>query len=127
MKNCFCEGGDLLFTAKLITPTIEQDNYGYYIRVSVPKSYVLPLMDLKIPPVKNQDSNWELKVRVSSTTKIRINDIRVSSLEHDIFKKVKPGQFTIKYLIIKNYARHTRHDCACYATILSLRINTKWR
>lgn len=119
MRNCFFEDDD--FTT-IVRPAsfIKEDNRGYFIDIRINKSDVVKFMTLGLVPTYHADKDiFTLSFALNNTTKIRVNDIRVTSLnlDDDRLQKIPLSLISIREIALKRYSKKTDYKPQqCYAT-----------
>lgn len=125
MRNCFFEDDDLVTTVRPAS-FIKKDKDGYFIKIKINKTDVVKVMMLGLVPTFIKDSDmFVLSVSLTNATRIRVNGMRVNSLNLDDnrLQQMPISLVSIRELGIKKYSKNTdfKHR-QCYATTLVMHI-----
>lgn len=122
MHNVFFRNNDITFQGKLKT-FIKENNYGYYMDIYVPESYVTKLMIAGITPMYIEDgikSGFILRCRIWCSAIIMCNGIRLNYLSKELAEQtdISPDNTRIKSLELESYSNmsnrpRTNNDAQC--------------
>lgn len=130
MRNCFFEDNDFTTTVRPAS-FIKEDNRGYFIDIRINKTDVVKFMMLGIIPTYHDDKDiFTISVALNNVTKIRINGMRVTSLNLDDnrLQQIPLSLISIRELALKRYSKKTDYKSQqCYATKAIFCINTPSR
>lgn len=130
MRNCFFEDNDFATTVHPAS-FIKEDGHGYFIDIRINKTDVYKFMMLGLIPTYHVDKDiFTLSVALNNSTKIRINGIRVTSLNLDDnrLQQIPLSIISIRELALKQYSKKTDYKSQqCYATRAIFYINTSYR
>ena len=127
MRNCFFEDDDFTTTVRPAS-FIKEDNRGYFIDIRINKTDVVKFMMLGLVPTYHDDEDiFTISVALNNVTKIRVNGIRVASLnlEDNRLQKIPISLISIRELALKRYSKKTDYKTQqCYATKAIFSIDT---
>ena len=130
MRNCFFEDNDFTTTVHLAS-FIKKDYRGYFIDIRINKPDVAKFMMLGLVPTYHADKDiFTLSVALNNATKIRINGIRVTSLDlnDNRLQQIPLSLISIRELALKRYSKETDYKSQqCYATKVIFCINISSR